>query len=103
MKKTANKKLILSLIKDDLINTKLVNGLDALGLNAQDYLLHLSDTIFKLMKINDSKKGEKLFEHYLDLKDNVRFIDSAKSHKAFDDLALAIYVDLVSKISNISH
>lgn len=97
-----NKKLILSLIKDDLINTKLVNGLDALGLNAQDYLLHLSDTVFKLMRIKDDKKGEKLFQHYLDLKDNVRFIENAKSHEAFDDLALAIYVDLVSKRSDYS-
>lgn len=92
-----NKKLILSLIKDDLINTKLVNGLDAIGLNAQDYLLHLSDTIFKLMKIKDDEKGEKLFEHYLNLKDNVRFINDAKSHEAFDDLAHAIYVELSSK------
>lgn len=92
-----NKKLILSLIKDDLINTKLVNGLDALGLNAQDYLLHLSDTVFKLMGIKDDKKGEKLFQRYLDLKDNVRFIKSAKSHDAFDDLAIAIYIDLISK------
>ena len=98
--KLTNKKLILSLIKDDLINTKLVNGLDALGLNAQDYFLHLSDTIFKLMDIRDTKKGEKLFEHYLDLKDNVRFIDSVKSHEAFDDLALAIYIDLVSENPN---
>lgn len=100
MASNKNKKLILSLIKDDLINTKLVNGLDALGLNAQDYLLHLSDTVFKLMGIKDDKEGEKLFEHYLDLKNNVRFIDGAKSHEVFDDLALAIYVDLVSKKSN---
>lgn len=98
MKKTPNKKLILSLIKDDLINTKLVNGLDALGLNAQDYRLHLSDTVFKLMGIEEDKKGEKLFEHYLELKDNVRFIDGAKSHEAFDDLALAIYIDLINQI-----
>lgn len=90
-----NKKLILSLIKDDLINTKLVNGLDSLGLNAQDYLLHLSDTIFELMKIKNDGKGEKLFEHYLSLKDNVRFIDTAKSHEAFDNLAIAIYIELI--------
>lgn len=98
MSPNKNKKLILSLIKDDLINTKLVNGLDSLGLNAQDYLLlHLSDTIFKLMKIKDDEKGEKLFEYYLDLKNNVRFIEAAKSHDAFDDLALEIYFDLMSK------
>lgn len=100
MNANKNKKLILSLIKDDLINSKLVNGLDALGLNAQDYLLHLSDTVFKLMEIKDDEKGEKLFEHYLDLKNNVRFIEGAKSHEAFDDLALAIYVDLINRNLN---
>lgn len=41
-----------------------------------------------------------MFEHYLDLKTNLRFIDAAKSQEAFEDLALAIYVDLVSKKSN---
>ena len=44
-----NEQLIISLIKDDLINSKLVNGLTNLGLCAGDYHLHLSETILDLM------------------------------------------------------
>ena len=44
---TLNKKeLIISLIRDNLINLKLVSGLNHMGLIADDYYLHLGDTIF---------------------------------------------------------
>lgn len=55
-------KLILSLIKDDLINVKLVNGLNEAGLNADNYYLHLSDTIFKLMGFGDDEEAETIYE-----------------------------------------
>ncbi len=42
MKASKNKALVFSLIKDDLIHTKLVNGLDNLNLNANVYLLSMS-------------------------------------------------------------
>ncbi len=41
-----------------------VNGLNALGWYSQDYHLHFSDVIFKLIGISDEK--EELFEVYLD-------------------------------------
>lgn len=93
-------KLIISLIKDDLINTKLIRGLDELGLDSGKYFLHLSDTIFMLIGIKENKKGEKLFEHYLALKHKVRFIDITKSYEALDNLALSIYIELINKKSN---
>jgi hypothetical protein len=43
------KKLVISLIKDDLVNRKLLIGLDDLGLRPTDYYLNLSDTIFSLI------------------------------------------------------
>jgi hypothetical protein len=57
MKKIDNKSLILSLIKDDLINTKLVSGIESLGIDAGLYLLGISDAIFVLMGIDDGKQG----------------------------------------------
>ncbi len=72
MKKT--KKLILSLIKDDLINSKLNIGLANLGLQPELYLLNLSDTIFVIMGIEDNKRNEALFEHYLDLRQKIEAI-----------------------------
>jgi hypothetical protein len=58
------KEIITTLIKDHLINTQFINGLNALGWYSQDYQLHFSDIIFKLIGISDEK--EELFEVYLE-------------------------------------
>ncbi len=57
------KEIVSTLIKDHLINMQFVNGLNALGWYSQDYHLHFSDVIFKLIGISDEK--EELFEVYL--------------------------------------
>ena len=95
MKANAKKPLILSLIKDDLINSKLVNSLNDIGLNADDYLLNLSSTIFKLMGFAETRESEKVFEHYLDLTNKAKQLDIAKSRERFDALALEIYAELL--------
>jgi hypothetical protein len=56
------KELIISLIRDNLINLKLVTGLNDLGLIADDYSLFLGDTIFKLMGFEASAKSDLIFE-----------------------------------------
>jgi hypothetical protein len=89
-----NKKLIISLIQDDLVSYKLVLGLNELGLNASDYFLNLSDTIFKLMKFSDSKAEEKIYEHYLELTKRVKYIDITESRNTLNSLAHEIYVEL---------
>jgi hypothetical protein len=90
-----NKKLILSLIKDDLINLKLVSGLlDQIDLNAENNFLHLSKTIFHLMGFEVSKQNEKLYQSYLKLIKKVILLDISDSRKPLDDLALEIYREL---------
>ncbi len=96
--KISEQQLILSLIKDDLINSRLVNGLNNIGLAADDYLLNLSDTIFKLMGFEDNQRTEEIYEHYLTLTKKVIDIDVTISHAPLDDLALEIYIDLVSRL-----
>ena len=88
------KKLIISLIKDDLICNKLIEGLNALGLNASDYYLNLSDTIFKLMKFSNSKGEEKIYEQYLKMTKRVKHIDIADTRTHLDNLAHEIYTEL---------
>ena len=95
-----NKNLILSLIKDDLINTKLVNGLNALGLNADDYLLHLGQTIFDLLGYEENEETEKVFERYMHLSEAALQIDISESNKNLDGLALQIYRELVLQKPN---
>ena len=71
MKKLNEEELIIRLIKDCLINTKLISGLNSLGLLADDYTLGTSDTIFKLMGFEASKQSdfiyEKVFKKQIDL------------------------------------
>jgi hypothetical protein len=93
MKNINEKELVVSLIKDDLINKKLVNGLIGIGLEAGNYFLHLSETVFKLMGFDDSQANE-VFERYMELAGSAVFIDISHSDKPMEDLALNIYTEL---------
>jgi hypothetical protein len=96
MKEKKRKQLILSLIKDDLINSKLVNSLTDMGLDGADsYLLHLSSTIFKLIGFDESKETDSIFEYYLELTLRAKHIPIFNSRAQFDELALEIYNELL--------
>ena len=101
MKPKKQKRLILSLIKDDLINTKLINSLSEAGLNADNYLLHLSNTIFKLLHIKTNLENEFIYNNYLDLTKRVKFISISNGHNTLDDLAEEIYTYLVCEKSRL--
>ncbi len=92
--KLSNQKLIVSLIKSDLINYKLVSGLNDLGLQAHDYLLYLSEFIFDLMEFPESEQSEQTFEQYLQRLQEVKDISIKNNHEPLDTLALDIYNDL---------
>jgi hypothetical protein len=93
-----NAKLIISLIKDDLINSKLVNSLSAIGLNASSYHLHLSTTIFQLMGYNNDNYRDEVFSLYLERSKKAMSINIAESPLAMNDLALEIFQLLNEKI-----
>jgi hypothetical protein len=90
--------LIISLIKDDLINNKLVNGLNQLGLCASDYHLHLSETIFSLMGIDSSADDDKLLDYYIQLSSAIQSVnlsDITGRDAIAEKLARAIYSELL--------
>jgi hypothetical protein len=95
MGKINHQKLIVSLIRDNLVNTKLLNGLDALGLNADNYSLRLSDTIFELMGFEDNKDSDKVFEYYIGELKKAHKINIAAHPERLDSLADSIYFNLV--------
>lgn len=97
MKAKNKEKLILSLIKDDLINAKLINGLNEAGLIADTYCLHLSDTIFKLMGFEDNEETETVFERYMELSKRAMYVDITYSNKPMEVLALQIYTEILSR------
>ena len=82
------RELIIRLIKDNLINTKLVLGLNELGLDAGHFHLSLADVVVDLkdVKVNDEE-----FEEYLDLYEEVQKIDIAQDPELLDSLAEHIY------------
>jgi hypothetical protein len=86
-----NKALVISLIKDDLINSKLVNSLTAIGLNATDYHLHLSTTIFQLMGYKDDHYRDEVFALYFRRTKKAMRINIATSSAALDELAVEIF------------
>ena len=98
MKTTINKSLIISLIKDDLIHAKLINGLMAIGLDATHFHLYLGETIMELMGFTDDRYGDRIFEVYLDLRKKVNSINLAGPPEALDNLSLEIFEALLKKV-----
>jgi len=98
MKTTIDRSLIISLIKDDLIHAKLVNGLISIGLDATHFHLYLGETIMELMGITDDRYGDRIFEVYLDLRKKVNSINLAGPPEALDNLSLEIFEALLKKV-----
>lgn len=89
------KSLIISLIRDDLINTKLVYSLNNLGLQASDYTLHISGTVLKLSKIKTTPlRWEQIHDEYLRMTTQVLQIDIQESPRLVNTLAEEIYAFL---------
>lgn len=88
-----SKEIIVRLLKDHLVHTRLIKGLENLGLTADDYYLHLSDTIFKMIGISDDK--EELYEAYLDWCTKISHTEVFRDQKLLDNYALEIYSVLI--------
>ena len=90
--KNIGKKDIISLIKDDLTNIRLVYGLETLGLNAGDYYLHLNETIFKLVGINED--NEDFGDKYIEECRAIHNTDIFKHPELLNKIALRLYKKL---------
>jgi hypothetical protein len=93
-------KLILSLIKDDLINTCLIQKLQGIGLYTDYYSLHLSITVFELMGFEDSEKTDEIYERYLELCERAALVDIMESNNGMERLAVEIYEKIFLKRRN---
>jgi hypothetical protein len=96
MEEMNKQELILALIRDNLINMKLVGGLNALGLIADDYYLNLGDTVFKLMGFEASEKSDLIFEKvFMANSEKVSQIDFSTSRDEIMRLSMEIYRELL--------
>ncbi|MFZ5553163.1 MAG: hypothetical protein ACOZCO_08620 [Bacteroidota bacterium] len=87
-----HKKLVVALIKDDLINICLVDSLSHLiGMEAGDYFLHASDTIFELMGFEKGDYSDEVHEEYFRLTRAVKPAYVKENKEKLDEMALEIY------------
>lgn len=96
MTATIKQELIQSLIRDSLINLKLVLGLNSLGLDVDKYNLYIEDTIFSLMGFKESEYNDMVYEKiYLPMAEKVKDMDFSLSKENLDSLVLDIYNELL--------
>jgi hypothetical protein len=96
METISNEELIMRLIKDSLINTKLISGLNSLGLIADDYTLFLGETIFLLMGFEAGEQSDLIFDKvYLALSEKVSDIKFSDSMQEVEILSKEIYDQLL--------
>lgn len=93
MKIKKRKKMLISLITDDLLHSKLIAGLEELEIQMENYYLQLSSTIIDLMGF-EGEHNEYMFQYYLDLKKRAKFINNFKDNKEMKKLARDIYHNL---------
>jgi hypothetical protein len=92
-----NENMLLSLIKDHLVYARLINGLNKIGLEPDDFYLNLSSTIFKLAGINDNgKKSDKLFSAYISITEKINTYDVSHWREEVEPLAMEAYVMLLN-------
>ena len=97
IKKNTSKEIILSLIKDDLTNLRLVHGLNIMGLKADNYHLYLSDTIVKILGFNfEGQAMDNLMDNYFEQSKEVYQIDIHQNQKELNDLSLKLYKYLLT-------
>lgn len=101
MEPTQRNTLILSLIKDDLINLRLIYGLQAMGIQADGYMLHLSNSVFELMGFDAfDRRTDAIHDHYIRLSQKIAHIDIFEAPELLDELSREIFVYLRTSCSN---
>lgn len=86
----SEKDLILSLLSDYLRSYRLIVGLNNMGLDANNYNIHLGDTIFNLMGLGD-EKDETIYERFFEYSQLVIDIDIKNYPEKFDAYVNQIY------------
>ena len=92
---------ILLVIENDLIHTRLINGLIDMSLKPTDYFLSLDEVVFALMGCENDGTTEVLKEWYFTQTDKVSLLDSP-SRDEFTWLAQEIYLNLKVQLQQVN-
>lgn len=81
---------ILTLIENEIINTKLVSSLNDIGIDLSVYSLHVDTLIFKSIGLKKDARTDNLYAKYFELLKQGKGIDP-NSKSEIRRLALKIY------------
>lgn len=100
MNAETRKTLAISLIANDLINSRLVYGLRALDIDAEIYSLFLEIPILELIGFSGDERTEELHDLYAELvrKTAHNIKTGAGDYKAMEKLAIGIYEDMSDQL-----
>lgn len=98
MKIERKKELLVSLILDDLVHARLVDGLMALGMPAAFYAHDVPFAVMELMGFNEEQQHQ-IFPSYRLWQEEARWIDISKGNFQMRHLAERIY-EMLEKIKN---
>lgn len=102
----SKKDLLITLLRDHLVNYRLVQGLSNIGLDPLHYNLNLGETIFMLMGFGNSAEEEKLYEEFLNWSEKALTIEfTINEYEPLNELCLNIYRKLKTerKIRNLKN
>jgi hypothetical protein len=86
-----NKTIIINLIKQDLINWKMINSLQKMQIRADDYQLDIGSIIFEILDLNNREDVDEIFEKYVEISRPMLKLIVGQSYKKIDALAAKIY------------
>lgn len=86
-----SRETITNLIKQDLLNWKMINSLQKMQVYADDYQLDIGSIIFEMMDLENRKDVDEIFEKYVELSKPVLKLSASHSNRKIDVLASKIY------------
>lgn len=86
-----NESIIINLIKQDLINWKMIHSLQKAQVRADDYQLDIGSIIFEMMHLEDRKDVDEIFEKYVEMSKPILKLSASLSNRKIDLLASKIY------------
>ena len=95
---SCNKNIIINLIKQDLVNWKMINALQKMQVHADDYQLDIGSIIFEIMNLENRGDVDEIFEKYVELSKPILKLSASQSNRKIDILASKIY-DYLEEIS----
>ncbi|WP_300667002.1 hypothetical protein [Fluviicola sp.] len=86
-----NRVIVINLIKQDLVNWKMINLLQRMQIRADDYQLNIDSVIFEIMDLDNRENVDEIFEKYVEMSKPMLKLTIGQSNRKIDALAVKIY------------